>query len=300
MTERISLVEQYENKDMIVQVKKCLDQTAEAVTVSTEARDTAAASATQAQTASQNANAASTQAQTAAATVATYGTRLDAVEDQSAGNRSSIQTIDGEITDIYNDLTNVVRKVAESGQVVMNGLDLRGTNSVPNTTIGQSDARPANGKRVIDELNAYQPMVRTTGNQDVLGIKMILSINSLGVKNTTGASAWFVFSKLRAYTPYSAFSYLLSSRNEGRSGFYSLHGTSPTHFNRESTAQTPASFKVVTDGTSHYMCVLVGNNEIIRLTQLFQCDSFERTFGDMVDVGTPYLVTNEEDVQWSD
>lgn len=171
MTGRISLVEQYENKDVIVQVKKCLDNTAEAVTVSQASAATATEAATNANAASARANAASEQAETASATVATYEARLGAAEDGVAANRSSIQTIDGEITDIYNDLTNVVRKVGEAGQVVMNGLDLRGTNSVPDTVIGQSDARPANGKRVIDELDAYQPMVRTTGNQVVSGIK---------------------------------------------------------------------------------------------------------------------------------
>lgn len=124
----------------------------------------------------------------AVSSVGQFESRLGGVEDGVAGNRSSIQTIDGEITDIYNDLTNVVRKVGEAGQVVMNGLDLRGNNSVPDTVIGQDDSKPVNGKRVIEELNAYEPMLRTTGDQLKVG-RLDISIASqygkrLGLKNT--------------------------------------------------------------------------------------------------------------------
>lgn len=175
MAGRISLVEEYENKDMIVQVKKCLDQTEAAVEASETARDVSIASAAEAHEASTNANSASAQAQTAASTVATYGARLQAVEDESSGNRSSIQNIDGEINDIYNDLTNVLRKVGDPGQIVYNGLELRGTNRTPDTVVGQLDDRIVNAKRLIEEidakLNAYAQMVRTTGNQTIDGEK---------------------------------------------------------------------------------------------------------------------------------
>lgn len=175
MAGRISLVEEYENKDMIVQVKKCLDQTEAAVEASETARDVSIASAAEAHEASTNANSASAQAQTAASTVTTYGARLQAVEDESSGNRSSIQTIDGEITDIYNDLTNVIRKVGDPGQIVYNGLELRGTNRTPDTTVGQLNDMIVNANRLIGEidakLNAYTQMVRTSGNQTVDGRK---------------------------------------------------------------------------------------------------------------------------------
>lgn len=175
MAGRISLVEEYENKDMIVQVKKCLDQTEAAVEASETARDVSIASAAEAHEASTNANSASAQAQTAAQTVSTYESRLGAVENESAGNRSSIQTIDGEITDIYNDLTNVIRKVGDPGQIVYNGLELRGTNRTPDTVVGQLDDKIVNAKRLIEEidnrLNAYTQMVRTTGDQTINGNK---------------------------------------------------------------------------------------------------------------------------------
>lgn len=176
MAGRISLVEEYENKDMIVQVKKCLDQTEAAVEASETARDVSIASAAEAHEASTNANSASAQAQTAAQTVSTYESRLGAVENESAGNRSSIQTIDGEITDIYNDLTNVVRKVGDTEQIVYSGLDLRGTNRTPNTPVGQLNNLIVNAKRLIEEienkLSSYELMVRTVNNQAIYGTKM--------------------------------------------------------------------------------------------------------------------------------
>lgn len=189
MAGRISLVEEYENKDMIVQVKKCLDQTEAAVGASETARDVSIASAAEAHEASTNANSASAQAHTAAQTVSTYESRLGAVENESAGNRSSIQTMDEEITDIHNDListirrvgavendlTNVIRKDGDPGQIVYNGLELRGTNRAPDTVVGQLDDRIVNAKRLIEEidtkLNAYAQMVRTSGNQTVDGRK---------------------------------------------------------------------------------------------------------------------------------
>lgn len=175
MAGRISLVEEYENKDMIVQVKKCLDQTEAAVEASETARDVSIASAAEAHEASTNANSASAQAQTAAQTVSTYESRLGAVENESAGNRSSIQTIDGEITGIYNDLTNVIRKVGDPGQIVYNGLELRGTNRTSDTVVGELDDKIVNATRLIEEIdekmNAYAQMVRTSGNQTVEGVK---------------------------------------------------------------------------------------------------------------------------------
>lgn len=193
MAGRISLVEEYENKDMIVQVKKCLDQTEAAVEASETARDVSIASAAEAHEASTNANSASAQAQTAANTVATYGARLQAVEDESAGNRSSIQNIDGEITDIYNDLTNVVKKVGDPGQIVYNGLELRGTNRTPDTVVGQLNDLIVNAKRLIQEidskLNAYEQMVRTTGNQTISGTKIFSNGGNTPLHSTQTGNA---------------------------------------------------------------------------------------------------------------
>lgn len=131
----------------------------------------------------------------AVSSVGQFESRLGGVEDGVAGNRSSIQTIDGEITDIYNDLTNVVRKVGEAGQVVMNGLDLRGTNTTSDTAIGTDDTQIANGHRVIQELNAYSPMVRTTGTQVIAGEKSFTSeirtkFNALDIDVIPGADQY--------------------------------------------------------------------------------------------------------------
>ena len=116
-----------------------------------------------ANTASAAASAAASQAQTAASAVAGYDDRLTAVEVQAATNKSDISRLN----------TQSVKLSADHIQTITGGLDLRGTNTSPNTDIGEDDNVIANGHRIIQELNAYPPMVRTTGNQLITGFKML-------------------------------------------------------------------------------------------------------------------------------
>ena len=111
--------------------------------------------------ASASADAASQQAQTAANTVAGYDGRLTAVEAQAATNKSDIE--------------QRVKLSADHIQTITGGLDLRGTNTSPNTTVGEDDSVIANGHRIVQELNAYSQMVRTTGNQVISGEKEFLN-----------------------------------------------------------------------------------------------------------------------------
>ena len=58
---------------------------------------------------------------------------------------------------------------------------------VPTVATGTADTKAANGAKVKNELDNYAPMVRTTGNQDMVGIKTILSqygTNNLVMKST--------------------------------------------------------------------------------------------------------------------
>lgn len=117
------------------------------------------------------ANNASNQAQTAATTVAGYNTRLTAVEVQAATNKSDISQLDVETQDLYDRDAQSVKLSADHIQVIAGGLDLRGTNRSPNTSVGADDTVIANGHRIVSELAAYTPMMRTTGNQTVDGVK---------------------------------------------------------------------------------------------------------------------------------
>lgn len=160
----------------------------------------------------------------AVSSVGQFESRLGGVEDGVAGNRSSIQTIDGEITDIYNDLTNVVRKVGEAEQVVMNGLDLRGNNRTTDTVVGQLNNLIVNAKRLIEELNAYAPMLRTTGNQTKVGNLNLTSSGNTPTENSqnrgvfdislAGRYAHFMSIKNSSMTASHA------GNPEGRSWFY--------------------------------------------------------------------------------
>ena len=99
---RVSLAEEYDNRDMVAQMIALKNRQTEAETTVTDAASTAAAAADTATAAAENANsaaatanAASSQATQAAAVVATYNTRLTAAEgdiDTNAGNITALQT----------------------------------------------------------------------------------------------------------------------------------------------------------------------------------------------------------------
>lgn len=117
------------------------------------------------------ANTASAAASTAASTVAGYNTRLTAAESGVAANAANIGQLDIETQDLYDRDVQSVKLAADYVQTITGGLNLQGTNRATDTAVGDDDTKIVNGHRVIQELNAYQPMIRNTGNQTIYGVK---------------------------------------------------------------------------------------------------------------------------------
>lgn len=218
---RVSLKEAYDNKDVVAQIFAIKDTANGAEATANTANTTANEAKTHVDTVAVDveravvtANNASASAQESARVVAGYDARLTTAEDGVVRNRSDILTIDGEITDIYNDLTNVVRKVGDTEQIVYSGLDLRGTNRTPHTPVGQLNNLIVNAKRLIEEidakLNAYVPMVRTTDNQIIDGEKTfrvpikgdLVRIGREISIGTTDAIGWYMAFDIDTPTTY--------------------------------------------------------------------------------------------------
>lgn len=143
----------------------------QAIAQATQAVTDANGAITTANAASAAADAAAQQAQTAANTVAGYNTRLIAVEDEAAGNTANITdlqdrmgTAEGKITALQGVQGDYVKK-AGAAQTVTSQI------MVPTTDTGLRDTQIANGTRIQNDLDAYAPMVRTTGSQTISGVK---------------------------------------------------------------------------------------------------------------------------------
>lgn len=106
--------------------------------------------------ASAEASAAASQAQTAASTVAGYDSRLTADEGNIAANADNITALQGVQGDYV--------KKAGADQTVTSRI------MVPTTATGTRDTQIVNGTRIQNDLDAYAPMIRTTGNQTKTGI----------------------------------------------------------------------------------------------------------------------------------
>lgn len=119
------------------------------------------------------AEAAIAQAQTAANTVAGYNDRLTAVESETDTNKAKITAIEGRESDYL--------KKTGNAQTVTSQI------MVPTTPTGVRDTQIANGARIQNDLAAYEPMVRLTGNASVYGRKAFNAISSRNV-NGQGSS----------------------------------------------------------------------------------------------------------------
>lgn len=120
--------------------------------------------------ASAAASAAASQAQTAASTVAGYDARLTAAEgdiDAAEGDIAALQgrmgTAEGNITALQNVQADYVKK-AGAAQTVTSQI------MVPTTATGLRDTQIANGTRIQNDMDAYEAMIRTTGNQTKDGV----------------------------------------------------------------------------------------------------------------------------------
>ena len=150
--------------EIIANLAPTVGEAEAAIAQATQAVTNANAAITTANAASAAADAAAQQAQTAANTVAGYNTRLIAVEDEAAGNTANITdlqdrmgTAEGKITALQGVQGDYVKKTGAAQTVTSQIM-------VPTTATGVRDTQIANGTRIQNDLAAYEPMVRTTGN----------------------------------------------------------------------------------------------------------------------------------------
>ena len=155
--------------EIIANLAPTVDEAEAAIAQATQAIASANAAINTANAASANADAASQQAQTAAGTVAGYNARLTTAEgdiDAAEGNIAALQgrmgTAEGNIAALQNVQSDYVKK-AGAAQTVTSQI------MVPTTATGVRDTQIANGSRIQNDLDAYAPMIRTTGSQTKVG-----------------------------------------------------------------------------------------------------------------------------------
>ena len=136
--------------EIIGNLAPTVDEAEQAIAQANAAIASANDAASTANAASAAASAAASQAQTAASAVAGYDSRLTAAE-------GDIAAIEGREPDYL--------KKAGATQTVTSQI------MVPTTATSVRDTQIANGTRIQNDLDNYTPMVRTTGNQVISGIK---------------------------------------------------------------------------------------------------------------------------------
>ena len=156
--------------EIIDNLAPTVDEAEAAIAQATAAIASANDAVATANAASAAASAAASQAQTAASTVAGYDARLTAAEDDidaAEGSIAALQgrmgTAEGNITALQNVQADYVKK-AGAAQMVTSQI------MVPTTATGTRDTQIANGTRIQNDLAAYEPMIRNTGNQTKAGI----------------------------------------------------------------------------------------------------------------------------------
>ena len=107
--------------------------------------------------------------------------RLDTVELKVQTAEGNIVTIQGQIVALQNVQGDYVKK-AGAAQTVTSQI------MVPTTATGARDAQIANGTRIQNDLDAYAPMVRNTGNVSIYGRKAI-NVASIRYRNGEGTNA---------------------------------------------------------------------------------------------------------------
>lgn len=94
--------------------------------------------------------------------------RLNTVELKVQTAEGNIVTIQGQIVALQNVQGDYVKKEGADQTVTSRIM-------VPTTATGTRDTQIANGTRIQNDLAAYEPMVRTTGNQNIAGVKTFTS-----------------------------------------------------------------------------------------------------------------------------
>lgn len=151
--------------------------------------------------ASAAAGAAAQQAQTAASAVTGYDGRLTAAEgciDNNTADITALQgrmgTAEGNIASLQGVQADYVKK-AGAAQTVTSQI------MVPTTAAGLRDAQIANGTRIQNDLAAYEPMIRTTGNQTKAGTMTFVSpivgqMADLAHFGSNTMAGWYAICKL--------------------------------------------------------------------------------------------------------
>lgn len=98
--------------------------------------------------------------------------RLNTVELKVQTAEGNIVTIQGQIVALQNMQGDYVKKDGAAQTVTSQIM-------VPTTDTGARDTQIANGTRIQNDLAAYEPMVRDTGNKKISGIKQFTEFNEL-------------------------------------------------------------------------------------------------------------------------
>lgn len=119
--------------------------------------------------------------------------RLDTVELKVQTAEGNIVTIQGQIVALQNVQGDYVKKDGTSQTVTSQIM-------VPTTATGLRDAQIANGTRIQNDLAAYEPMVRNTGNVSIYGRK---AINVASIRNLNGGGSSTTCLELFRFRPTS-------------------------------------------------------------------------------------------------
>lgn len=151
--------------EIIGNLAPTVDEAEQAIAQATAAIASANDAAATANAASAAASAAASQAQTAANTVAGYDARLTAAEGGIDTNTADITALQGRMGTAEGSITAL--QDVQGDYVKRDGAAQTVTSQimVPTTATGLRGAQIANGTRIQNDLDAYEPMIRNTGNQ---------------------------------------------------------------------------------------------------------------------------------------
>ena len=105
-------------------------------------------------------------------------TELTSFDNRLITLNTNIENTESHLTSFENDTAlNLQSKVNKNGDTMTGNL------GIPTTTTGSRDKLAVNGERLQNDLDNYEPMLRTTGNQTKSGVLNLTQL--LGLKSTT-------------------------------------------------------------------------------------------------------------------
>lgn len=151
--------------EIIGNLAPTVDEAEQAIAQATAAIASANDAVATANAASAAASAAASQAQTAASTVAGYDGRLTAAEGDIGTNTADITALQGRMGTAEGKITAIEGREADYLKKTGAAQTVTSQIMVPTTATGLRDTQIANGTRIQNDLDAYEPMIRNTGNQ---------------------------------------------------------------------------------------------------------------------------------------